>query len=75
VAARTGLLLCGDLATATAIVTTESRAIYGLTLDAKRRDLVSFCASDEHAELRMRFAVMAPESVRPPVPARIASTA
>jgi tetratricopeptide (TPR) repeat protein len=74
-AARTGLLLCGDLATATAIVTTESREISGLTLDAKRRDLVAFCASDEHAELRARFAVTAPESMRPPQPARIASTA
>jgi tetratricopeptide (TPR) repeat protein len=73
-AARTGLLLCGDLATATGIVTTESREISGLTLDAKRRDLVAFCASDEHAELRMRFTVMSPESMRPPAPARVAST-
>jgi tetratricopeptide (TPR) repeat protein len=67
-AARAGLLLCGDLATATAVVTTETRGIAGLTLEAKRRDLVAFCASDEHAELRARFAVTAPESLRPPAP-------
>ena len=68
-AARTGLLLCGDLATATGIVTTESREISGLTLDAKRRDLVAFCASEEHVQLRTRFAVTTPESMRPPPPA------
>jgi tetratricopeptide (TPR) repeat protein len=65
-AGRAGLLLCGDLATATAIVTTESRDIAGLGLEAKRRDLVAFCASEEHAALRARFAVTAPESLRPP---------
>jgi hypothetical protein len=74
-AARTGLLLCGDLATATAIVTTESREISGLTLDAKRRDLVSFCASEEHAQLRARFAAPSAESMRPPLPAPAAHPA
>lgn len=68
-AARAGLLLSGDLATAMAIVNNESRAIAGLSLDTKRRDLLAFCASSEHAELRRRFAVAAPESVRPPPPA------
>jgi tetratricopeptide (TPR) repeat protein len=68
-AARAGLFLCGDLATATAVVTTESRGIAGLTLEAKRRDLVAWCASDEHAALRARCAVTAPESLRPPPPA------
>jgi hypothetical protein len=67
-AARAGLLLCGDLATAMAVVSTETRGIAGLTLEAKRRDLVAFCASDEHAALRARYAVTAPESVRPPGP-------
>jgi tetratricopeptide (TPR) repeat protein len=67
-AARAGLLLCGDLATAMAVVTTETRDIAGLTLEAKRRDLVAFCASEEHAALRSRFAVTAPESLRPPPP-------
>jgi hypothetical protein len=67
-AGRAGLLLCGDLATATGIVTTESRDIAGLSLEAKRRDLVAFGASEEHAALRARFTVTAPESMRPPPP-------
>jgi tetratricopeptide (TPR) repeat protein len=67
-AARTGLLLAGDLATAMAIVNNENRTIAGLPLEAKRRDLVAFCVSDEHAQLRARFAVGAPGSVRPPAP-------
>jgi hypothetical protein len=67
-AARAGLLLCGDLGTAMAIVSTESREIAGLTLDAKRRDLVSFCASEEHGALRARFALASHESARPPPP-------
>jgi hypothetical protein len=69
--ARAGMLLAGDLATATAIVSTESRAIAGLTLEAKQRDLVGFCVSEEHVALRARFAA-APESVRPPPPATAA---
>ena len=67
-AARAGLFLCGDLATATAVVTTETRGIAGLSLEAKRRDLVAYCASEEHAALRARYAVTAPESMRPPAP-------
>jgi tetratricopeptide (TPR) repeat protein len=68
-AARAGLFLCGDLATATAVVTTETRDIAGLTLDTKRRDLVAYCASEEHATLRARCATPAADSVRPPPPA------
>jgi tetratricopeptide (TPR) repeat protein len=67
--ARAGLLLCGDLATATAIVSTEVRSIAGLSLEAKRRDLVAFNVSDEHVTLRERFAAGASgtaDSVRPP---------
>jgi tetratricopeptide (TPR) repeat protein len=71
-AARAGLLLCGDLATAMAIVSNESREIAGLTLDAKRRDLVGFGSSEEHAALRARFASASPESVRPPPPTSVA---
>jgi len=67
--ARAGLLLCGDLATATGIVSTEQRDIAGLSLDAKRRDLVAFCVSAEHMALRGRFAASAPDSLRPPAPA------
>jgi tetratricopeptide (TPR) repeat protein len=65
-ATRAGLLLCGDLATAMAVVTGETRAIAGLTVEAKRRDLVSFCASPEHVELRLRWALPALESLAPP---------
>jgi tetratricopeptide (TPR) repeat protein len=68
-AARAGLLLSGDLATAMAVVSNESRGIAGLPLEAKRRDLIAFCVSEEHADLRARFAVAAPGSVRPPAPA------
>jgi tetratricopeptide (TPR) repeat protein len=72
-AARAGLLLSGDLATAMAIVSNESRAIAALPLEVKRRDLIAFCVSDEHASLRARFAVSAPGSVRPPAPAAAAA--
>ena len=65
-AGRAGLLLCGDLATATSIVRSESRPIAGLTGVARRYDLIAFCASTEHAELRTRFVVTAPESLQPP---------
>jgi tetratricopeptide (TPR) repeat protein len=67
-ASRAGLLLCGDLATAMAIVSNETRAIAALPLEAKRRDLIAFCVSEEHAALRARFAVAAPGSIRPPAP-------
>jgi tetratricopeptide (TPR) repeat protein len=67
-AARAGLLLCGDLATAATIVRTESRTIAELSVDEKRRDLIAFSVSESHAALRERYAVIAPESVRPPPP-------
>jgi tetratricopeptide (TPR) repeat protein len=65
-AARVGLVLCGDLASAAAIVRSESRAVGGLPAEAKRGDLVAFGASRAHAALRVRFAATAPESLRPP---------
>jgi tetratricopeptide (TPR) repeat protein len=69
-AGRAGLLLCGDLATATAIIRSESRGIAGVSPEARREDLIAFCCSPEHSELRRRFAVTAPESQRqPPVAA------
>lgn len=71
-AARAGLLLSGDLGTAMAVVSNESRGIAGLSLEAKRRDLVGFCVSEEHAALRARFALASPESVRPPPPSSVA---
>jgi hypothetical protein len=65
-ATRAGLLLCGDLATASTIVRAEARAIAGLSPDDRRRDLIAFCSSPQHTELRARFAVTAPESQQPP---------
>jgi tetratricopeptide (TPR) repeat protein len=65
-ATRAGFLLCGDLATAMAVVRAESRGIAGLTTEAKRRDLVAFCASAEHIELRARWVVTAAESLPAP---------
>ena len=65
-AGRAGLLLCGDLATATALVRSESRPIAGLTPQDRRYDMIAFCSSPEHSELRSRFFVTAPESVQPP---------
>jgi tetratricopeptide (TPR) repeat protein len=65
-AARVGLVLCGDLSSAAAIVRAESRSIGGVPTEAKRGDLVAFCASAAHATLRTRFATTAPESLRPP---------
>jgi hypothetical protein len=62
IAARAGLLLSGDLATALSIVRSESRAIAGVTLEAKARDLIAFSASAEHAALRERYAFTAPET-------------
>ncbi len=67
-AARAGLLLCGDLATATALVRSEPREGSHVYVDAKRGDLISFCSSRVHAEMRKRFTSTAPESVRPPPP-------
>jgi hypothetical protein len=65
-ATRAGLFLSGDLETSMSLVRGESRAIADLTLEEKRRDLVAFCSSEAHAELRRRYAVTAPESIKPP---------
>jgi len=65
-AGRVGLLLCGDLATAGAFVRSEVRSAGGISAEARRGDLLAFCASRVHLALRTRFAATAPESVRPP---------
>jgi hypothetical protein len=64
-AARVGLVLSGDLASAGAIVRNETRSIGGVATEVKRGDLVAFNASSAHATLRARFATTAPESLRP----------
>jgi tetratricopeptide (TPR) repeat protein len=56
-AGRAGLLLAGDLRAAMGRVRAEARAIANVTADDRRADLLSFCASRAHAELRERFAV------------------
>jgi hypothetical protein len=60
-ATRAGLLLCGDLANAMARIRSESRDFAGLTVEEKRRDLIDFCASEQHAMLRTLLALTAPE--------------
>ena len=65
-AGRAGLLLCGDLATASSLVRAESRPIGGLTPDDRRHDLISFVVSPEHSELRARYVLSAPVSATPP---------
>jgi hypothetical protein len=65
-AGRVGLFLCGDLATAAAAVRSEPSGVSGVSLEARRGDLLSFCASRAHLALRSRFAMTAPESIRPP---------
>jgi hypothetical protein len=59
-AARAGLLLCGDLSTATSRIRLEPAAVADISPEERRVDLVAFCASPAHAELRRRFAVQAP---------------
>ncbi len=65
-ATRAGLFLSGDLSTAMSLLRAEFRTTAAFWLEEKRRDLIAFCASDAHAELRSRYAVTAPESVQPP---------
>jgi hypothetical protein len=65
-AGRAGLLLSGDLATATAILRTESREVANVPTKTRRADLIAFCASRAHAAMRRRFAMTAPESTHPP---------
>jgi hypothetical protein len=65
-AARAGLLLCGDLAAAAALIRSDLCSVPDLADDLRRGDLVAFCASRAHAHLRSRFVAKGPESVAPP---------
>jgi tetratricopeptide (TPR) repeat protein len=65
-AGRVGLLLCGDLSTAAALVRSEARVVGGIAADTRREDLLSFCVSRVHQGLRSRFAEVPGSSVRPP---------
>ncbi|HEX4446349.1 MAG TPA: hypothetical protein VH044_06430, partial [Polyangiaceae bacterium] len=67
-AARVGLLLCGDLATAMGFVRAESHDPGVVPTETRRGDLVAFCASRAHVTTRKRFVTTAPESLQPPPP-------
>lgn len=56
-AARAGLLLAGDLRVPMRIIADEKRAIADLTVDAKRSDLIAYCASEGYGALRERMGV------------------
>jgi hypothetical protein len=64
-AARAGLLLAGDLATATALVRSDPGELSVVPAESRRGDLVAFCASRAHAAVRQQVTVTAPESLRP----------
>ena len=71
-ASRAGLLLAGDLATATSQIRAEShdaRNVPVVPVEVRLGDLIAFCASRAHAGMRVRFTMTAPESVHPsPLP-------
>lgn len=56
-AGRVGLTLAGDLRIAMRMMKEEKRAIGDLTLEQKRADLISFCASEKYGLLRERIGV------------------
>jgi hypothetical protein len=66
--ARAGLLLAGDLATATALARTEPAEGSLVHAEARRGDLLAFCASRAHATIRQQVTITAPESLRPKMP-------
>lgn len=56
-AARAGLLLAGDLRVPMRMTKDEARPIGELSPEAKRGDLLAFCASDRYGKLRDRLGV------------------
>jgi tetratricopeptide (TPR) repeat protein len=68
-AGRVGLVLTGDLASATSILRSESRDVANVPAEMRHGDLIAFCASRTHATIRQQFAMTAPESVLPSPPA------
>jgi tetratricopeptide (TPR) repeat protein len=57
-AARVGLVLSGDLRSAMTRVRAESRATSCVSVEEARADLVAFCASRAHADLRGEYALV-----------------
>lgn len=66
-AARVGMLLAGDLRTAMRLMKEEARAIGELSFEAKRGDLLAFCASESYALLRERMGVAVHAAIAPSV--------
>jgi hypothetical protein len=64
-AARAGLLLAGDLPTATSLARAEPGELAIVHAEGRRGDLIAFCASRAHAAIRQQVTVTAPESLRP----------
>jgi tetratricopeptide (TPR) repeat protein len=58
-ATRVGLVLCGDLRAAMSRIRSESRATSCVTVDEARADLVAFCGSRAHADIRAEYALVA----------------
>jgi len=56
-ASRVGLLLSGDLRIASRIMKEEERTIAELSVEGRRADLLSFCASEQYGILRDRMGV------------------
>jgi tetratricopeptide (TPR) repeat protein len=69
-ATRAGLLLCGDLRTATARLRAETRTIGELDLEQKRRDLLAFCAGERLSRLRASLGAETRTSATPPPASR-----
>jgi tetratricopeptide (TPR) repeat protein len=73
-AGRAGLLLAGDLQTALTQVRAEERGLSGMTVDARRADLLAFCASRTLADLRAKFTDTTRSSMLPPTSVRAPTT-
>jgi hypothetical protein len=71
-AARAGLLLCGELKTAVASVRSQPHPAGRPTAERITGDLVAFCASRPHAELRAQFIAPPGQSIPPAATARSA---
>jgi hypothetical protein len=57
-ATRVGLVLSGDLKSTMTRIRDESRATSCVTLEEARADLVRFCVSRAHADIRAEYALV-----------------
>lgn len=69
-AGRVGLLLAGDLRIATRLMKEERRTIGELSTEAKRADLLSYCASEAYGRLRERMGVAIQPGLSDKAPAK-----